>query len=88
MSKRKISNRKLIIQLGRDESIFALWDKSAQIIHSVALPTPIGAVEDGMIQNPMLFVNCCSPQWRFLNSKAYITPSSHCVLLRSSPKPL
>ena len=52
MSKRKISNRKLIIQLGRDESIFALWDKSAQIIHSVALPTPIGAVEDGMIQNP------------------------------------
>ncbi len=51
MSKRKISNHKLVIQLGRDESVFALCDKAGQIIHSIVLPTPEGAVDDGMIRN-------------------------------------
>ncbi len=51
MSKRKISNHKLVIQLGRDESVFALCDKSGQILHSIVLPTPEGAVDDGMIRN-------------------------------------
>lgn len=51
MSKRKISNYKLVIQLGRDEALFALCDKGGQVLHVIALPTPEGAVEDGMIRN-------------------------------------
>jgi len=51
MSKRKISNLKLVIQLSRDESVFALCDKAGQIMHSIVLPTPEGAVDDGMIRN-------------------------------------
>ena len=51
MSKRKISGLKLVIQLGRDESVFALCDKAGQIMHSIVLPTPEGAVDDGMIRN-------------------------------------
>lgn len=51
MSKRKISNSKLVIQLGRDEALFALCDKGGQVLHVIALPTPEGAVDDGMIRN-------------------------------------
>ena len=51
MSKRKISNLKLVIQLSRDESVFALCDKVGQIMHSIVLPTPEGALDDGMIRN-------------------------------------
>lgn len=51
MSKRKISNLKLVIQLSRDESVFALCDKAGQIMHSIVLPTPEGALDDGMIRN-------------------------------------
>ena len=51
MSKRKISGLKLVIQLGRDESVFVLCDKAGQIMHSIVLPTPEGALDDGMIRN-------------------------------------
>ena len=52
MSKIKVSGKKLIIQLGRDETLLALWDKGPQFLHTAAVPTPEGAVEDGEIRNP------------------------------------
>ncbi|MBQ5672245.1 MAG: pilus assembly protein PilM, partial [Oscillospiraceae bacterium] len=51
MSKTKIGGKKLIIQFGRDETLFALWDKGPSFSHTLSLPTPAGAVEDGDILN-------------------------------------
>lgn len=51
MSKTKIGGKKLIIQFGREETLFALWDKGPSFSHTLSLPTPAGAVEDGDILN-------------------------------------
>lgn len=52
MSKCKITGKVLAVQLGRDETQIALMGKGSEILHSVVLSTPAGAVEDGMIRNP------------------------------------
>jgi len=51
MSKSKISGKLLSIQLGRSEMQIVLVDKGTEILHSVCVPVPSGAVEDGMIRN-------------------------------------
>lgn len=51
MSKCKITGKVLVIQLGRDETRIALMSSASEILHRVTLPTPAGAVEDGVIQN-------------------------------------
>ena len=49
MRKSTIGGKKLIIQLGREETLFALWDKGPSFLHTFTLPTPEGAVDDGEI---------------------------------------
>lgn len=51
MSKSLISGKVLVIQLGRDQSRVALVNAGGEIQHSVMVPTPAGAVEDGVIEN-------------------------------------
>ena len=51
MSKSLISGKVLAIQLGREQSRIALVGTGSEILHSVVVPTPAGAVEDGMIRN-------------------------------------
>lgn len=52
MSKNKITGKALSIQLGREESRILLVGKGFEILHGVAVPTPAGAVEDGLIRDP------------------------------------
>lgn len=51
MSKCKITGKVLVIQLGRDETRIALMGPGSEILHRSTVPTPVGAVEDGMIQS-------------------------------------
>lgn len=51
MSKSLISGKVLAVQLGREQSRIALVSGGAEVLHSVTVPTPAGAVEDGMIRN-------------------------------------
>ena len=51
MSKSLISGKALAIQLGREQSRIALVSANGDILHSVVVPTPAGAVEDGAIRN-------------------------------------
>lgn len=48
----KITGKVLVIQLGRVESQLALVQGGTEVLYSAVLATPMGAVEDGMIQNP------------------------------------
>ena len=52
MSKSLISGKALAIQLGREQSRIALVSAGGDVLHSAVVPTPAGAVEDGMIRNP------------------------------------
>ena len=54
MSKCKITGNVLAIQLGREEIQIALIGKNGEIQTSLTLNTPVGAVEDGTIQNAEL----------------------------------
>ena len=51
MSKSLISGKVLAIQLGRDETRIALVSANGDILHSLTVPTPADAVEDGVIRN-------------------------------------
>lgn len=51
MSKKLINGKILAIQLGRNETQLALIGKNSEILHGITVPTPMGAVEDGMIHN-------------------------------------
>lgn len=51
MSKKLINGKILAIQLGRNETQIALIGKNSEILHGITVPTPMGAVEDGMIHN-------------------------------------
>ena len=51
MSKCKITGKVLSIQLGREETQIVLMGNGSEILHSASVPTPEGAVEDGVIQN-------------------------------------
>ncbi|MBQ2927877.1 MAG: hypothetical protein IJD98_04815 [Oscillospiraceae bacterium] len=51
MSKNKITGKVLVIQLGRNESQFVLTDNDSHVLYGDTVPTPAGAVEDGMIWN-------------------------------------
>lgn len=51
MSKCKITGKVLSVQLGREETRIALIAGGSEILHSVTLMTPTGAVEDGEIRN-------------------------------------
>lgn len=51
MSKRKVTGKLLVIQLGREETQIALMGAGSGIAFSSIVPTPAGAVEDGMIRN-------------------------------------
>lgn len=51
MSKALISGKVLSIQLGREESRIALVSAGGDVLHSATVPTPAGAVEDGLIRN-------------------------------------
>lgn len=51
MSKSLISGKALAIQLGREQSRIALVSAGGDVLHSAVVPTPAGAVEDGMIRN-------------------------------------
>ena len=48
----KITGKVLVIQLGRVETQLALLQGGTEVLYSAVLATPMGAVEDGMIQNP------------------------------------
>lgn len=50
MSK-KITGKVLSIQLGREETQLVLLEGMNEILHTVAVPTPAGAVDDGMIRD-------------------------------------
>ena len=47
----KITGKVLAIQLGREEIQLVLLGKANEILYATTLPTPAGAVEDGMIRN-------------------------------------
>ena len=49
MSKKLINGKILSIQLGREETRIVLVGKNSEILHGITVPTPAGAVEDGMI---------------------------------------
>ena len=51
MSK-KITGKVLSIHLGKEETQLVLLDKTDEILLAVSVPTPAGAVEDGVIRNP------------------------------------
>lgn len=51
MSKRKITGKVLVIRLGREETQIALLGKKSELLHTLTVETPAGAVEDGMIRN-------------------------------------
>ena len=54
MNNCKLSGKGLVIQLSREETRIALMQLGAadsQILHSTVVPTPMGAVEDGVIQD-------------------------------------
>ena len=51
MSKCKITGKTLGIRLGRDETQIVLTGKGAEVLYTLSLETPAGAVEDGMILN-------------------------------------
>lgn len=51
MRKCKITGKVLVIQLGNQESQFALMDNGGQVLYSTTVATPAGAVEDGTIWN-------------------------------------
>ena len=48
----KIKGKVLAIQLGMEETQLVLLDNGETIMHTVSLATPVGAVDDGVIQNP------------------------------------
>lgn len=52
MSKCKITGKVLVIRLAREETRIVLMNKGSELLHAVVVPTPEGAVEDGMIRNP------------------------------------
>ena len=51
-----MSNKKtgkvLAIQLGMEETQLVLLDNGVEILHTVSLSTPVGAVDDGVIVDP------------------------------------
>jgi len=55
MSKTKLSGRSLVIRLDRDElrvALMILGSTNPTVLHSVVLPVPEGAVDDGFIAQP------------------------------------
>ena len=48
----KLTGKVLSIQLGREETLLVLLDKTGEILHTASLETPVDAVEDGVIHNP------------------------------------
>lgn len=51
MSKCKITGKVLSVRMGREETQMLLLGGNSEILYSAAVPTPAGAVEDGMIRN-------------------------------------
>lgn len=51
MSKTKISGKVLAVKLGREETQLVLMGKKSEVLYHTVVPTPEGAVEDGMIRN-------------------------------------
>jgi Tfp pilus assembly PilM family ATPase len=51
MSKKKISGKRLVIQFGRYMTQIVLVNGKGHIQHAATVSTPLGAVEDGMIQD-------------------------------------
>lgn len=54
MNKCKLSGKGLVVQLSREETRIALMQlgtAEAQVLHSTVVPTPAGAVDDGVIQD-------------------------------------
>ena len=48
----KLTGKVLAVQLGMEESLLILLEKTGEILHTVSLETPMDAVDDGMIRNP------------------------------------
>lgn len=46
---KKITGKVLTVQIGAEQTLVALADKSGSIVHTAAVPTPEGAVDDGAI---------------------------------------
>lgn len=51
MSKKKLSGKRLVIQFGRYMTQIVLVNAKGHIQHTATVSTPLGAVEDGMIQD-------------------------------------
>lgn len=51
MSKRKITGKVLVVRLGREKTQIVLMGKNSELLHTLTVETPAGAVEDGMIRN-------------------------------------
>lgn len=52
MSKSKIKGKVLVVQLSSRETQVVLVGSDSSIIQGVTVPTPVGAVDDGVIRNP------------------------------------
>ena len=48
----KITGKVLAVQLGREESHLVLLNAAGEVQYAVTVPTPAGAVDDGVIRNP------------------------------------
>lgn len=83
MSKCKISGKVLAIQLGREETQIVLVNGS-EILYGAAVPTPAGAVDDGVIRNPdalrdMLKTALKAPEFRRIHQAVFSLCTSQVI---------
>lgn len=85
MSKRKLSGKALAIQLGWYETHIVLVDKNAEILHGISVPTPAGAVEDGVIRDEaavrqMLKEALAAPEFKRVRNAVFTLVTSQVII--------
>ena len=84
MSKVKLSGKLIAIQFGRENTHIALMHKGSTPLHCVSVPTPVGAVEDGVIRDPdglaaMLKGALRAPEFRGVKQAVFSLSSSQVI---------
>ena len=84
MSKVKLTGKLLSIQLGRENTQIALIQKGAAPLHTISVPTPAGAVEDGVIRDQegiiaMLKGALRAPEFRGVRQAVFCLCSSQII---------
>lgn len=77
MSKCKITGKVLSVRMGREETQLLLLGSNSEILYSAAVPTPAGAVEDGMIRNQdavrdMLKTALLAPEFKRVKQAVFV----------------